>query len=344
MVFTTGNDIPGKLFTDCSQKEMIFLGEYLHNSAVIHDYKDQLVIGMAKISDFRLLARESVYCLHPVVEYKSLQGMDSEYISPAITEYNRSTDEHHIVVTAIDIAHSIKHTPRLVKEFIKAVISKNSREDVKPLFSALSDQSVQLETREDKEQFIADLKEVTGLYKNLLDPEVLEELVFYTDLLTSSLNHIVPQDRETYIRQADERNRLFIETVRRAVLRNSKKKLRIICDVGAPHAYKKYISEESDYYVGLTPEARYFDDVVYPGRVHSVLIRPFYLDYYGKKTETVTNPVEREALRNMGSEQIIYVDLHRFRDEYGDSENPQYYDKDGFQFDGIIFLRNDEHN
>ena len=135
MIFTADNDIPNKVLSETQGKEMIFLGEYLHQNPTINKYIEELIVMIAKKSKFRIFAKESVYCLYPNFEKNSLQGMESNYFGDTITNHNRSSENNKVIVTAIDLAHSIKHTPTLVKEFILETISNNSNPEIVEIFT-----------------------------------------------------------------------------------------------------------------------------------------------------------------------------------------------------------------
>ena len=174
-----------------------------------------------------------------------------------------------------------------------------------------------------------------------MDTEIFEELQFYLNLLEYSLKHSQARNEDEFIKFANDRNKWFIKTIDRSISRNKKYGLKMICNVGSPHAYKKYINKSNDYYVGEIPEAKYFNEIKYPGRIYSILIRPFFLDYYGNKVNEITDPIENEAYKKIGQEKSIFVDLVEFKSNNDKIKNVQYYDSNGFQYDGIIYIKNE---
>ena len=339
MYYSTICDISQKIISDTHSKEMLFIGEYLHSNQQIQFYVNELVVKLAMNSDFRIFAKESVYCLHPILESKSANCINSNHIANSIIEYNKAiSEDKRIIVTSIDMAHSIKYSPQLVKNCLEAIIARNTNDDFNSVIKEILKDLEQLDSNEKKEEFIQKLSRNIAEYKNELDPEIYDELKFYGDLLYHSLIRKDPQNEYEYKKQADLRNEWFIKTVLRALKRTKKYNSKMICYVGAPHAYKNYLNKD-DYYVGTVPEAKFFNESEIPGKVHSILIRPFYRDYFGNKTDRILNKIEKAAYRKIGLNQSIYVDLNEFKNRNERLEDVGYYNLNNTQYDGIIYLK-----
>ncbi len=338
MSFTIGNNIPDKIVSESHSHEMIFLGEYLHHDQRIKKYALTIVRELASRTDFRILAKESVYCIHPFLEQDSLNNSDSKYIDKIINDYNRQCpDDQKIIVTAIDIAHSINHTPELVRQYLQKMTDdsdKNFEKEISKLIVNLEKD----EPLQKKIEFITELDEIIERYKKKLNVELLEELKFYVNLLTESLKHVPPKNRTEHIEMADIRSKCFIETIKRAIKRNDRYSAKMINYVGSPHAYKEYINED-DYYIGKVPEAKHFNDNIYPGKVYSILIRPFFRDYFGNITDKITNKIEKAALEKVGNEKSIYVDLREFKSDNPGLDNVGYYNERHYQYDGVLYIK-----
>ena len=321
MTFTCGREIPEKLITDLKEKEMFFLGEYVHNDRLIFETVHTLLLDIAYKSGFRLFAKEAVYCLHPHLESCSRNGLPSPYIPEQVLQYNKNHQEK-IITTAVDLAHSIKHSPHLVKDYISLMSAGVKSEDFQRRLAGLTDRLDGDSSLEEKRDFIQGFKDLTVLLDGIEGPELIEELRFYGDLLETSLDNRPPADEKEYKARADIRNKWFIRTIGRAMERN--RGLKPVCYVGAPHAYKSYLKED-DYYAGKTPEAMHFNRDVFPDKVFSLLIRPFFRDYYGNPAESITDPVEQAAWDIPGPHKTVYVDLKG--------------EERGRQFDGILYLK-----
>ena len=231
MIFYTGSALSKKIIESTMKHEMIFIGENPHWNKRINSAVEELMIELSKATDFKIYAKESLYCYHPFMELDSQNADDSPIIPGKITEYNKSVEiNERIIATAIDIAHSIKHSTNLVNAFIQKHIAEISNASSKKRISDLSLKLVGNDDPIDKNHIIRDLKRTTASCRSEIDEISYEELSFYYDLLIVSL-----QITDLSIKSQDDlRNKWYIETINRALFRNG---LKILCHVGLPHAY-----------------------------------------------------------------------------------------------------------
>lgn len=320
-------------------KEMLFVGEYVHGNAAIERLVARLAVELARASDFRILARESLYCLHPAWEQASLEARPGRGIEEQIIAYNASVPRRErILVTTVDLAHSIKHSPRLVSAFLEPLCGRSADPAAREQLLGYCRTLAGATTGEAKLAFIQGLRELSGTCWTGFDPGDAAELGFYLDLLEVSLQDTRGQDEAANMKAADTRNRWFIQTIERALDRTRQHGGRMVCHTGAPHAYKTYTGVE-DYYVGAMPEARHFNQQVFPGKVYSLLVRPFGLDYYGQKCAGCADALEEHALANLGDEAAVLVDVREFRRLRPGADLGKYCRGDECQFDAIIYLK-----
>jgi len=120
----------------------------------------------------------------------------SKFIFPEITRYNAELPVNdRIMVTAIDIEHSIRHSRELTVQFLKHLItccsSNKARQELDERVSNL------LKLNETKEihDWISDLQDRFGMYSNAFPSETNEEVCFSLNLMHDSLDYHVPENR-----------------------------------------------------------------------------------------------------------------------------------------------------
>ncbi len=339
MAFYINTEIAGKIAGDTRTAEMIFIGEMPHHNKTVTGYVHRLTVELSKISKYGILAMESFYCLYPFFERRSAAGEGDPFIGSVITDYNREVSkEKRIIVTSIDMAHSIKHSPAYVHRFIDFLSAGTQDEKVRELFRNHSEKILSLRTISEKENFIGELKKMIAEHGHSFDERTGEELDFYAGLLMHSLGNTEAANEAERKSRSDTRNMWFIETIRRALERTRHHGAKMICYVGAPHAYKAYLNDD-DYYVGETPEAMYFNGTVFPDKVYSILIRPFFLDGDGERTEKIEDPVEKIAYEKTGDGDGIFIDLKELKKRNMQLPHARYWKDDVFQFDALIYVR-----
>ena len=325
MSFYTTELLTEKIIDSTNGYEMIFIGENPHYNEKINDLVVELSIELAKKTEFRTYAKESLYCLYPFMESNSKSGVESKIIPKKITEYNKNTDpEKQITVTAVDLAHSIKHSPHLVNSFIQYHINNLKSASLKDKISKLSiklKDSTDIESAEDS---IQEINQILIANKDLFKQTIHEELMFYSELLQISLHLNDLSDKS----QGNTRNEWFKKTLDRAISRN-RNHGKIMFHVGSPHAYKFYLNKD-DYYVGETPEAGYYKDIAY-----TIQIRPFYFGQFGEPIDEIIDPIEKKALSKLGNSKSVFVDLHEYNMQVDNTGIEKYHLNGEYQFEGL---------
>jgi hypothetical protein len=328
MIFYTNELIAKKIINSTKDYKMLFIGENPHYNENINDLVVDLSIELAKKTDYKTYAKESLYCLYPFLEEDSKLGNESKIIPKKITEYNRSVEPvERITVTAVDLAHSIKHSPHLVNNFIQKQITDIENANFKDEISTLSTKIKDNFDKISKDKIIIDLKKLLENNIEGISQTVFEELSFYFELLSISL----PLDDLNDKSQAIMRNDWFIKTIGRALKRNQPDR-KMLLHVGSPHAYKFYLNND-DYYVGEIPEASYFKNKVY-----SIQIRPFYFGKFGELIDEIVDPIEKKALAMLGRGKSVFVDLHEYNDQTENIGIEKYFLNGEYQYDGIIYV------
>jgi two-component sensor histidine kinase len=139
MIFYKDEALYNRIINSTKNHKMIFIGENPHWDKAIDNTVEQLMIELAKETSFRVYARESLYCCFPFMESDSLNARESRLISSKITEYNKAnTFDKRIIATAVDIAHSIKHSTQLVDSFIQRQLRAISKASIKEQLISLS--------------------------------------------------------------------------------------------------------------------------------------------------------------------------------------------------------------
>jgi hypothetical protein len=332
MSFYTTESLTEKIINSTNEYEMIFIGENPHYNDKINDLVVELSIEFAKRTDFKIYAKESLYCLYPFLETDSKSGKESKIIPKRITEYNKKADsERQITVTAVDLAHSVKHSRHIVNNFIQKHILDLRNKSLKNEISNLSMKIKTSSNLGNVENAIQELIQILRENEDEFHQTIFEELSFYFELLKISLPLNDLSDKS----QSNMRNEWFKKTILRAIRRNQSYG-KIIFHVGSPHAYKFYLNED-DYYVGKIPEAGYFKDKAY-----TIQIRPFYFGQFGEPIDEITDPIEKKALAMTGNEKSVFVDLHEYNDQEDNIGIEKYYLNGEYQFDGIIYVKDED--
>ncbi len=335
MIFYTNRELYQKILSSVEHSQMIFIGENPHRNRSIHTVVAELMIELAKQTDFQIYATEMVYSLYPFMEESSRHARESRMIPAQITNYNKSMESHkRIICTALDMAHDVRHSPHLVMEFMENLMDGLTDSSLRQALSEICRLFPGNEDAEDKEILICRMKEITEQYRGSIEDDTFRELSFYYELLLASLEI----GGLNFQSQDDQRNRWFIRTIENALERLKQDRARMVCHVGAPHAYKSYLNED-DYYVGKIPEAAYFDRKGGENPVFSLQIRPFFWTNRGDYSTTLTDPLEILAFQELKDSDAVYVDLREYCEKADENTRKKYSLNGQFQFDGILFVK-----
>ena len=323
-------------------KQIVFFAESPHRVPELRSAAYDFAVFMAGRHDARVFAMEMTYGLHPFMETASLEEKRTNQIglvpSP-ISKYNESvSDEEKLLVTAIDIEHSINHTKHQTIQYLNYLGDLSSSADAKnelrnsiPDLSALSD-------RKEIHRYLDDLEKLFVKHRTTFAETDWEEIEFSFDLMRASVDFQLLKYESTAEFQ-EIRGKFFRETINRA---HEKAKMRngsLLCYVGGTHA-SKVPREKDDYNTAMWNEAEFFH-TAYPetkGKVASLLVT--VLTYRGGRERWATGDLEDIAYLMSGDLESVFISLADLADHAEDLSWSKYFTKDGPKYDGVLFIKN----
>jgi len=323
------------------ENEIIFLGEYKHYSEPLSLAASRLAVYLATYKPV-VYATESVYGVGPFMEAASLGSPKTAnpiQIPECIQAFNSNQiAAKKILMTAIDIEHSIYHTKSGTVLFLQDLASRSTSNTASEI---INKEILQLTTQDTFAKVNRYLKKLKGVFLQHLDtfsPEDQDEILFSLDLLQAS-NRFYQYTtagglKEALMRPWDIRTKYFIKTIERAYQKAQKRKAILMCRVGAPHASltKKYF------------EARYFAKKYSPtkGKVASIGLVPLYYDVR-ETNDNVTekyNDIDSIVKTLMKDYEYSYLSLPDLQKNTNNSFKwSKYYSSSGPKYDGLLFVR-----
>jgi hypothetical protein len=280
--------LPDKSFenlpSSLTENEIIFLGE-THNIRALHQAAAKLAVYLATDRPV-VYASESVYSAGSFLEAASLgnpkpvvlQGMGNKPIAipDCIRAFNSNqTEDKKIVMTTIDIEHSIYHTKSDVVLFLQDVANR-STSDV--ALQEINSEIIPLpaqDTYEKMDSYLRRLQKIFQQHFDTFSSEDQDEILFSMELFRASNYYqytrvkIDQSPKHDYASLNKFRTKYFIKTIERAYQKAQKRNAILLCRVGSMHAS-----------LAQKTEARYFAQS-YPltkGKVAAIRMVPLYYD------------------------------------------------------------------
>lgn len=323
-----------KLPPSLKENKIVFLGED-HNVKPLADAADRLAVYLANYNPV-VYAVESCYGLGPFMEAASLgnpRTAKNIVVPGNIQRFNASQahDKNKILMTAIDIEHSIYHTKTDSVLFLQDLASRSTSDvalqEINREIAPLTAQ----DTYDKTNRYLENLEKVFLKHFDTFSSEDQDETVFYFDLLHAS-------NRYQYIKQdwrtaRPVRYRYYKETIRRAYRKARKREAILLCRVGSWHI-------SSDYEC----EARYFarDYALTKGKVAAIRLVPLYNDAH-ETNDTVRDKhddIDSFVMRLMKDSECSYLSLSDLQKGTNNSFAwCEYYSKGHPKYDGLLFVR-----
>jgi len=325
--------------SDLKENEIIFLGE-IHKVIPLIHAAERFAVYLATSKPV-VYAMELCYGLGPFMEAASLghpkkakQGWSSKYIQAF---NSKQTADRKILMTAIDIEHTIYHTKSDTVLFLQDLAGRSTSDVARGI---IQKEIPQLTTQYTFGKVNSYLKKLRGLFLEHLDTfssEDQDEILFSLDLLQAS-NWYHQYDvaggiTEALMRPWDIRQKYFTKTIKRAYRKAQKRKAVLLCRVGASHIN-----------LGRKTEARYFarDYSLTKGKVVTIRLAPLYYD--------TTKVDDADAEKHSDIDSIVKVLMKDYKYSYLSLSELQqntntsfkwskYYSNSGPKYDGLLFVR-----
>ncbi len=319
------------------ENEIIFLGEQHNIDPLIHA-ASRLAVYLANYKPV-VYASESGYGLSPFMEAASLGNQKTAIpirIPECIQAFNSSqTADKKILMTAIDIEHSIYHTKSETVLFLQDLANRSTSDAASKAINKKVAQLTAQDTYDKMNRYIEELRKVFQQHYDTFSSEDRDEIQFSMDLLT-------PSNQYQYIRQGieksrqnphDIRYRYFIKTIERAYRKAKKRKAVLLCRVG-------------DWHVSLDNkrEARYFakDYYLTRGKVAAIKMVPLYYDIH-ETNDIITgehSDIDSIVKALMKDDEHSYLSLSELQKNTNNSFRwSKYYSNSGPKYDGLLFVR-----
>ncbi|MHC4647036.1 MAG: hypothetical protein ACYTBJ_16195 [Planctomycetota bacterium] len=323
------------------ENEIIFIGEFEHHNKSLSLAASRFAVYLATNKPV-VYATESVYGLGPFMEAASLGNPKTARpigIPECIQAFNSNQiAAKKILMTAIDIEHTIYHTKSSTVLFLQELASRSTSNTA---LEIINKEILRLTTQDTFAKVNRYLKKLKGVFLEHLDtfsPEDQDEILFSLDLLQAS-NRFYQYTtagglKEALMRPWDIRRKYFIKTIERAYQKAQERKAILMCRVGAQHASltNKYL------------EARYFAKKysLTKGGVGSIGLVPLYYDAH-EMNDTVTekyNDIDSIVKILMKDYEYSYLPLSELQKNTNNSFKwSKYYSNSGPKHDGLLFVR-----
>jgi len=330
--------------SDLKENEIIFLGE-IHKVIPLIHAAERFAVYLATSKPV-VYAMELCYGLGPFMEATSLghpkrakHGWSSKYIQAF---NSKQTADRKILMTAIDIEHTIYHTKSDTVLFLQDLAGRSTSDVARGI---IQKEIPQLTTQYTFGKVNSYLKKLRGLFLEHLDTfssEDQDEILFSLDLLQAS-NWYHQYDvaggiTEALMRPWDIRQKYFTKTIKRAYRKAQKRKAVLLCRVGASHIN-----------LGRKTEARYFarDYSLTKGKVVTIRLAPLYYD--------TTKVDDADAEKHSDIDSIVKVLMKDYKYSYLSLSELQqntntsfkwskYYSSSGPKYDGLLFVKIEENS
>jgi len=336
------------LLSQVEDASVIFLGESPHHTIEIRQAVMELSVFLAKHANARVVGFESLYGLHPFLEAESIGDLAStQHISPVILNYNRRVPvDQKLLVTALDIEHSINHSKHYTVNFLTHLAARSSSDQGQKKLMQFIPELSSLKEREQLHTYLDELEILFNTYKETFAAEDWEEVSFSFELMRASVDYQMSyagkrnlvRSRSGIMAIEGIRAEYFRKTVERALTKAEERDGKLICYVGGAHAVKTP-SEMYDVPLGQRTEADYFNQI-HPrskGRVASILLHAIS---FKNKAFRKSLDLDDIAYELMGDAGLLYIPLAALMKNCDNLSWSKYFTKSGPKYDGVIFFKN----
>jgi hypothetical protein len=325
------------LLLSLKEKEIIFLGE-THKVRPLAGAADRLAVYLAHHRPV-VYAVESCYGLSPFMEEASLgspKATKPMRIPESIQEFNFGQNANDkILMTAIDIEHSIYHTKSDTVLFLQDLAGRSASEaSVQAINKEIARLTAQ-DTYGKMNRYLKSLKKVFFRHFDTFSREDQDEIRFSMELLTAS-NRYQYANRgliKSWQNPAEIRYRYFNKTIERAYAKARKNKAVLLCRVGSWHISMDHKCE-----------ARYFakEYSLTKGNVATILLVPLYDDIQ-EPDDIVINgrgDIDTTVKVLMKDVKYAYLPLSELQKNTNSAfMASKYYSRSRPKYDSLLFIR-----
>jgi len=318
--------------------EIIFLGEQ-HNIRPLIQAASRMAVYLATYKPV-VYAVESCYGLSPFMEAASLGNPKTAKpmrgIPECIQAFNSNqTVDKKILMTAIDLEHSIYHTKSDTILFLQDLASRSTSDAAMQAINKEVAQLTAQDTYGKMNRYLKKLKKVFSQHFDTFSSEDQDEILFSMELIIASNNYqyISRGIRKSWQNPYEFRYRYFKKTIERAYQKAQKRKAILLCRVGSWHI-------SSDHKC----EARYFaqDHPLTKGKVAIIRMIPLYYDIH-ETNDIITeehNDIDSIVKTLMKDDEYSYLSLPKLQKNTTHSFKwSKYYSSSGPKYDGLLFVR-----
>lgn len=326
------------------ENEIIFLGESKHYVRALIQAAERFCACLANYRPV-VYAMESCYGHGPFMEAASLGNPKTAIpmrIPECIQAFNSDQNaDKKILLTAIDIEHSIYHTKSDTVLFLQDLAGRSTSDAARRTLQQEIPQLTAQHTFDKVDHYLKNLKRAFLQHWDTFSSEDRDEISFSLDLLVASNQ----SHQYTSVQGGDWKNpivrrgwnireKYFTKTIERAYRKGQERKAILLCRVGAPHSYltdKRY-------------QARYFAKKYSPtkGKVASIGLVPLHYDVR-KTNDTVAedhNNIDAVIKTLMEDNEYAYLSLSELRKSTNTSLKwSKYYSTSAPKHDGLLFVR-----
>ncbi|MBL7186007.1 MAG: hypothetical protein ISS70_06755 [Phycisphaerae bacterium] len=319
------------------ENEIIFLGE-THNVDPLIQAASRLAVYLATHRPV-VCAVECCYGAHPLMEAVSLGN--EKTINPmlypeTIRAFNSSqTAGRKILMTAIDLEHSIHHNKKETRLFLQELANRSTSDEARRIMQDKVAQLTAQDTYDKMSRYLKELKKLFLQHFDTFSSVDQDEILFSMELLVASNRYqSIRKDRQ---KAHPIRYRYFKKTIKRAYQKAQQRKAILLCRVGAAH-------------VSLTDknfEARYFAKEYSPtkGKVASIRLVPLYhgttkADEAGPEKQSDIDSIVKMLMKDYEYSYLSLRDLQKnTRNSFRWSK---YYAGGRPKYDGVLFVKTEE--
>ena len=327
---------------------MVFLGEYPHECPDIQSAIADTAVSLAQRKQLRTLAAESVYALYPKLENDSGKGLPVNLVGQAINTFNSTAAEaERIIVTSIEIEHSVRHSRHQTARFFRYLSSRSSVPVVQDEMAGIASSLADLTDGKEIYDAAGRFESVFEMNTRSFDEDAIREIRFAVNLTRSSLAFDMPEHRGPNESFTTDELAMFSSRAHwfRETIRNARQRLRhcgrgMICWVGMHHAaLKPVVSWEPGN--PTWPEAYYFNMVNRGtvGSVCSIMVRALTYGSFEQPLFSDDDPIDGSVQSWIGSESVGFLRLPERAEVPADWRDSQYYVNGEPLFAGIVFLK-----
>jgi len=327
----------------------IFLGDSRHYIPEIKRIRLELSIFLAQHCDVKVIAFESMYGLHPFMEAESMGKVKTaDYVSSAILNYNNKVPEDKkVLVTALDVDHSINHSKSKTVKYFEYLAALSSSPKCTTALKQAIPKLLSLKERKELHRYLDELEKIFNQYKDTFSTKDWDEVSFSLKLMHASVDFQLitlkwqwaALSRGMSIRLAEIRAEFFRKTIERALAKADVRKGKLVCIVGGAHITKVPLGWE-DNLIGKWAEADYFHRIHgnTQGKVASILVNALSFKGRPYKKKNDLDDIAYELIDD--DSELLYIPLTPLKDHAGELAWSKYFSKHGPKFDGVIFLKN----